>query len=245
MRTALITGSSRGIGREIALTFAKAGYNVIINYKENEKAANEVLDLCGKFSRVIKIKTDVRFENQVKELYNKSREVFGFIDTVINNAGIHNTKLLIDNTLDEYNEVLDTNLKGAFLVSREFLPDMLKNRFGRLINISSIFGVSGASSETIYSASKAGLIGLTKALSKEYAPMGITVNAIAPGLIDTDMIKDVPKDVMERLTNNIMVGRVGLPKDVANIAEFLAKRESEYISGQVFGVNGEWEGVEL
>jgi len=240
MRTVLITGSSRGIGRECALVFAKAGYNVIINYKENDAAADEVFTAAAKLSRCIKVKADVRQETEVDRLYKESKKAFGFVDTVVNNAGVNIGKLLIDSDILDYQTVMDTNLKGAFLVSKAFLPDMYSNRFGRVINVSSILGECGAAGEVIYSASKAGLIGLTKALSKESAPMGVTVNAVTPGLIDTDMIKEIPDSVKKGLVENMMVGRIGQPSDVARACEFLARRESEYISGQALGINGEW-----
>ena len=240
MRTVLITGSSRGIGRGCAVAFAKAGYNIIINYKENDAAAEQVVKAVSEFSRCIKIRADVRCEKQVDKLYAESKKAFGTIDTVINNAGINIGKLLIDSSVCDYDTVVDTNIKGAFLVSRAFLPDMYSNRFGRIINVSSILGQCGAAGEVVYSASKAALIGFTKALSKESAPMGVTVNAVTPGLIDTDMIKDIPDGIKKGLIENMMVGRIGQPLDIACACEFLARRESEYISGQVLGINGEW-----
>jgi len=237
-RTILITGSSRGIGKEIALSLSKKGFNLVINYKENDKAAREVFNECQKYCDCILIKADVSKSAEVNRLYNLAIDRFEFVDTVVSNAGVAMTKFMADFSENEYDYIMDTNLKGTFLVARAFLPRMIENRFGRLINISSILGNVGASCEAVYSASKAGIIGMTKALAKEVGGFGIRVNAIAPGLIDTDMIKDLGDDEIEELRKNIAVGRIGKPCDIAAVVTFLVGEEAEYINGQVLGVDG-------
>ncbi|MCL2555496.1 MAG: 3-oxoacyl-ACP reductase FabG [Firmicutes bacterium] len=235
-RTVLITGSSRGIGRQIALEFAKSGgYNLVINYKENEQAAKEVLNEASKFCSCIMIRADVSKKEQVDELYNDAFKKFGFIDTIINNAGVAMSGLMMDMSENDYSYIMDTNLKGSFFVARAFLPSMIKHRFGRVINISSILGNVGASCEVIYSASKAGIIGLTKALAKEVGGYGIRVNAIAPGLIYTDMTKHLD---IKNLEDNIVVGKIGECTDIAMAALFLASDKAQYINGQVLSVDG-------
>jgi len=239
-RTVLVTGSSRGIGKGIALEFAKNGYNVVVNFLNKYELAEKTAMELSAFCNCITVQGDIRVEGDIKRIKQAACSAFGFVDTVVNNAGVAKSGLAIDFLTADYDCVMDTNLKGAFLVAREFLPDMVTNGFGRIVNISSILGQVGASCEAVYSASKAGLIGLTKALSKEYSPSGVTVNAVAPGLIDTDMIGDLSIETRGELLKNIMCGRIGQAKDVASAVLFLAKSESSYISGQVLGVNGEW-----
>jgi len=234
-RTILITGSSRGIGKEIALEFSKKGYNLVINYKENEGAAKEVLTQISGFCNCILIKADVSKQSDVDRLFNEAIKNFGFVDTVVNNAGVVLSGLMTDMSEKDYDYIMNTNLKGAYLVSKVFLPRMIENRFGRIINISSILGANGASCEVIYSASKAGMIGLTKALAKEVGGCGITVNAVAPGLIETDMTKDLDFGL---LADRIVTGRIGKPSDIAAAVSFLAGSEAEYVNGQVLGVDG-------
>ena len=237
-RTALITGSSRGIGKEIALSFSRKGYNLIINYKDNERAAKETFNEVSKFCNCLLIRADISKTDEVDRLFNEAAKKFGFIDTVINNAGVAMTNFMLDVSETEYDYIMDTNLKGTFFVSKAFLPKMIENKFGRIINISSILGTNGASCEVAYSASKAGIIGLTKALSKEVGGIGITVNAITPGLIDTDMIKDLTSDDIEALIKSIAVGRIGKPADIAPTVAFLASEEAVYINGQILGIDG-------
>lgn len=237
-RTAVITGSSRGIGRATALLLGKAGYNIVINYLKEKEAAQSVLKELGNFTRAIAVQADVRKHEDVHKLYGHARAAFGFVDTVVNNAGISMYGLLCDETEANYDAICDTHIKGAFLVTREFLPDMISNRFGRIINISSMWGVVGSANESLYSAAKSAQIGFTKSLSKELASCGITVNAIAPGVINTDMVKDLDESTVKSLIDETPVGRIGEPEDVARAVKFFADKESSFITGQVLAVTG-------
>ncbi len=239
VRTALVTGSSRGIGKAIAIRLAREGYNIVINYKEQKDAANQTASEVSKFSRCIVVRADVSSKEQVERLYQQAKAAFGFVDTVINNAGVAGYKLLIDESEQEYDRIMNTNIKGCFLVSQRFLPDMISNSFGRIVNISSIYGTCGAAMETIYSASKGAIIGFTKALSKEVLPMGITVNAIAPGAIDTDMLACFDAEAKKRIAEKTMAGRMGRPEDVASAVLAFVSKETEFVSGQVLTVSGE------
>jgi len=238
-KTVLVTGSSRGIGKEIALLFAKKGdFNVVINYKENETAARGVFLEASKFCECLCVRADVRISGDVEKLKNEVMHRFGGVDVLVNNAGVAKSGMMMDMLENEYDYVMDTNLKGSFLVTRVFLGGMVAKRWGRVINVSSILGVGGASCEVVYSASKAGMIGMTKALAKEVGGYGVRVNAVAPGLIDTDMIRGFNEAEIEEVRRRIVVGRVGTVSDVAAAVMFLAGEGADYISGQVIGVDG-------
>ena len=238
-RTALITGSSRGIGKAIALSLAKEGYNIIVNYINDKVAAENTAELISKIGALCSvIKADVSDSHEVKNLRQKAESCFGFIDTIVNNAGVSSYALL-DRVEDaEYDRVMNVNMKGVFNVSREFYSPMVSKKFGRIINISSMWGITGSAMESVYSASKAAVIGFTKALAKELAPSGITVNAIAPGVINTDMLKDISADIVESLIEGTPVNRLGTPEDIASAVRFFASDSSGFITGEVLNVSG-------
>ena len=233
MRTVLITGSSRGIGAETARLFAKNGYNVYINYNKSEKAALSLLDELKDYSVNI-VKANVSKSDEVERMFS---EIHG-IDILVNNAGIAQTKLFTDITDNDWNNMISSNLSSAFYCCRAALPYMIRQHFGRIINISSIWGQVGGSCEVHYSASKAGIIGLTKALAMEEGLSGITVNCIAPGVIKTDMTSNLSEDDFTALKDETPTNSIGTPFDIARAVLFLASDDSYFITGQVLGVNG-------
>lgn len=224
MKIAVVTGASGEIGRQIAIDFAKSGYKVFGTY------CTSPFEQEG----VIPVKCDVKNEKDVKALFQQT----GGADVLVNCAGVCKTGVFQDFSEDDYNKITDTNLKGAFLTSKYAVESMLKKGSGRIINISSIWGVVGASCEVLYSASKSGLIGFTKALAKELAPSKITVNAISPGVIKTKMLDQYTEEELNDLKEQTPVGRLGTPKDVSNAVLFFAKDESDFISGQNLVVDG-------
>lgn len=238
-KTAIVTGSSRGIGKAIAVELAKNDYNVLINYKSSEKNANELKDKLIDKGYVVDIfKADVSKYTDVKSMFEYCIDKFGNIDLLVNNAGISSEGLLTDVSEEEWNNVIDTNLKSVFLCSKEALKIMISNHSGKIINITSMWGVTGGSCEVVYSASKAGIIGLTKALAKEVGPSGINVNGIAPGVIMTDMMEEFSDEDINVLKEDTPLMRIGSPQDVANVVLYLASEKSDFITGQIIGVNG-------
>ena len=239
MRTVIITGASGGIGTAISDAFALSGYNVVLGYNFSEKAAQELCcQLKEKGCKAECFKADVSDPAHAQALVNFAKETFGGADILINNAGIAQQKLFTDITDEDFNKMCDVNVKSVFNCSRAVLPLMIHNKWGRIINISSMWGVCGASCEVHYSASKAAVIGMTKALAKEGGPSGITVNCIAPGLIDTPMNKNLDEETIKSLCEETPVGRVGTPQDVANAVLFFADEASSFVTGQVLGVDG-------
>ena len=238
-RTVLVTGGSRGIGRAIALAFAKAGDYVLVNYRENDAAALETAkEICAGGGQCALYKADLRDREKTAEMFSAiEREGCG-IDVLVNNAGVSLWKLFTDTTEEEWQDVLDSNLTSAYRCARAVLPQMIRRKSGKIINISSIWGENGASCEVAYSASKAALIGFTKALAKEVAPSGITVNCIAPGLIDTSMNAEFSPEEIADFIEQIPSGRIGKPEEIAAAALFLASPAADYITGQVLSING-------
>ena len=234
MRNVVITGGSRGIGAAIAKAFSKNGDRVFIIYEKNETAAKNVAESCG----AIPLKADISSKTAVFALADEIHSKFDKVDVVINNAGIAQIKLFSDVTEEELERMFGVNMFGAFYTSQAFLPDMINKKSGKIINISSMWGEVGASCEVHYSASKAALIGFTKALAKELAPSGICVNCITPGVIDTEMNASLDADEKEELIAEIPLMRMGKAEEVANLALFLASSEADYITGQVIGVSG-------
>lgn len=232
MKTVLVTGGSRGIGAAIACRFAGEGYRVIINYSRSEIEAKALAAELGGAA----LRADVGDPAQVTAMADEIGERFGTLDVLVNNAGISQIGLFTDMTEDEWQRLLNVNLGGAFRVTKSLIKPMIARRSGSVINISSMWGEVGASCEAAYSASKAGLIGLTKALAKELGPSGIRVNCIAPGVIETDMNAELGEETMRALADDTPLMRLGAPEDVADAAYFLA--ESGFITGQVLGVNG-------
>ena len=234
MKTVLITGGSRGIGRELVRAFSKNGYNVAFTYRSSETVAEELANQTG----ALAIMADSRSESDVRSAVEATLSAYGRIDCLINNAAISSFSLFTDVTLEDWNDMISVNLTGAFLYSKLVIPDMLKRKSGRIINITSMWGLVGASCEVHYSAAKAGLIGMTKALAKELGPSGITVNAIAPGVINTDMNERLSAEDRECLIDSTPLMRIGEVADVADAALFLAGEGASFITGDVLNVSG-------
>lgn len=234
MRTALITGGSRGIGAAMVRAFCRAGYRAAFLYRSSREAALSLQAECG----AAPIACDVRSPDQVEEACAQALRELSHIDVLINNAGIAQQKLLTDLTNEDWRAMLDTHLSGAFYVTRAVLPGMISRKSGRILNIGSIWGQVGASCEAHYSAAKAGLIGLTKALAKEVGPSGVTVNCLCPGVIDTDMLSGFTPEDLNVLREDTPLGRLGTPEDVARCAIWLAGEEAGFITGQIIGVGG-------
>jgi 3-oxoacyl-[acyl-carrier protein] reductase len=238
-KTALVTGASRGIGREIALELARQGVDVVVNYAGSEAKAREVVEeIKGLGREAIAIQCDVSNSESVTDMVKETVDHFGKIDILVNNAGITRDNLLMRMKENEWDDVMNINLKGVFLCTKAVTRQMMKQRYGRIINISSVVGVSGNPGQANYVAAKAGVIGLTKTSAKELASRGITVNAIAPGFITTEMTDQLTEDIQNEMLKMIPLAQFGEPKDIANTVVFLASDDSRYITGQTIHVNG-------
>ena len=238
-KLAIITGGTRGIGKQIALTFAKEGYNIAINYRtENEDLKNTKKEIEENNVKCFTFQGDVTNFKDCEQFVKQIVEEFGNIDVLVNNAGITRDTLLMRMKEEDFKQVIDTNLIGTFNVTKNVIGNMLKARNGRIINISSVVGISGNAGQTNYSASKAGIIGFTKSLAKEVASRNITVNAVAPGFIETQMTDVLKDDIKEEIAKKIPLKRMGTPQDVANVVKFLASDDSSYITGQVINIDG-------
>jgi len=238
-KVALVSGASRGIGRAIALKVAECGASVVVNYLNSVKAADEVVaDIIKSGGKAIAIKSDVSVYNQAQDLIKSSIETFGKLDILVNNAGITRDKLIMLMTEEDWDDVQSTNLKSTFNCSKAAVKHMMRNRYGRIINITSVAGQMGNAGQTNYSASKAGQIGFTKALAREVAVRNITVNGIAAGYIETDIWKNVPENMRNSVISLIPMGRRGLPEEIANAVAFLASDQAAYITGQILGIDG-------
>ena len=234
MLTVLITGGSRGIGAATVRAFASAGYRTAFFYLNSESAAQALAAETGAYA----IRCDIRSSESVTSACAEAKRLLGHIDVLVNNAGIAQQKLFTDITDEDWQRMLAVNLSGAFYASRAVLPGMISRRYGRIINVGSIWGQVGASCEVHYSAAKAGLIGLTKALAKEVAPSGVTVNCVCPGVIETDMLSCFSGDDLAALAEETPAGRLGTPEDVANMILWLSDEKAGFVTGQVIGVNG-------
>ena len=238
-KTVLITGGSRGIGRAMALAFAEEGTNVIINYTSDEENAKNAIKEIEKFGvKGLAIRANISKAEEVNSMFDKIKEDFDVIDILINNAGITRDSLFIGMKEKDWDEVIEVNLKGMFLCTKAVIRKMLRQRYGRIVNISSVVGVIGNPGQANYCASKAGVIGFTKSLAREVASRNITVNAIAPGFIKTDMTDALPEDIKESVMVTIPMGRYGNPEDIANIAVFLSSDKAGYITGQIIHIDG-------
>ena len=232
---ALITGASKGIGREIAINLAKQGIRVIANYNKSEKQAKELQD---ENSNIEIYQADVSKRKKVNEMIEYIIKKYGKIDILVNNAGISESKMFTDVTDEDWQRIITTNLYSVFCVTQEVLPNMIHNKRGCIINISSVWGLVGASCESIYAVTKAGIDGMTKSLAKELGPSNIRINSIAPGIIDTDMNKNLTKENLNDIEEEIPLGRIGKTSDIARCVEWLIK--DEYITGQIISINGGW-----
>jgi len=235
MKTVLITGGSRGIGSACARIFSENGYNVAVNYFTSE---NQALALEKELARCAAFRADVSDRSQVDKMISDIKNRFGSVDILINNAGIADSQLFSDVSENDFDRMVGVHLKGTFNCTQAVLNDMIDKKSGKIINISSIWGITGASCEVIYSMVKAGVIGLTKALAKELAPSGINVNVVAPGVVNTDMMKSFSPDDITEITNDIPLGRFASPQEIAKVVLFLAESGGDYITGQVISPNG-------
>lgn len=236
-RTAVITGSSRGLGKAIAVKLGKLGANIVLNGTNDAvlKTAEELETMGIKVTATV---GDVRNAEDIKAMLAKAVDTFGGVDILINNAGITRDKPMAMMSEDDWDTVLDINLKGTFLCTKAASKLMIKKRYGRIINVSSVAGNYGNPGQANYSASKGGMIALTKTTAKELAPRGVTCNAVTPGLIESDMTEILPEDLKKKYLEKIALGRFGTPEDVANVVAFLASEESGYVTGQVIDIDG-------
>lgn len=238
-KVALVTGAGRGIGRACALKLGEAGAKVAVNYNASEQAAQEVADaITGTGGEARTIKADVSKADEVDSLVNGLIKDWGRVDILVNNAGITRDNLMMRMSQDEWDAVLDTNLRSAYFTSRAVLRTMLRNRWGRIINLSSVVGLTGNAGQANYAAAKAGLIGFTKSLAKEVGSRNITANAVAPGFIETDITAGLPEALKAEMLKVIPAERYGKPEDVANVVLFLASDLSAYVTGQVVNADG-------
>lgn len=238
-KVAVVTGASRGIGKAIALSLAGQGANVVVNYAGNEEKANEVVNQIQSLGRdAFAFKADVSNQKEVQEMVKETIEKFGSIDILVNNAGITKDNLLMRMKENEWDDVMNINLKGVFNCTKAVTRQMMKQRSGRIINVSSIVGISGNPGQANYVAAKAGVIGLTKSSAKELASRNITVNAVAPGFITTDMTDKLSEEVQEEMLKAIPLARFGEPEDISGVVTFLASEKSGYITGQTINIDG-------
>lgn len=238
-QTAIVTGGSRGIGRAVAMRLAKDGMNLVINYRGNSAAAEETERLCQELgAEVLLVQGDVSRAEDCEKLAAQAKEAFGRVDVLVNNAGITRDGLLARMTEEDFRAVLDVNLVGPWNMMKAVNRIMMKQRYGRIVNLSSVTGLMGNMGQTNYAAAKAGILGMTKSYAREVASRGITVNAVAPGFIDTDMTEAMPEGAKDKIITGIPMGRTGKPEDVAEAVAFLASEQAGYITGEVLRVDG-------
>lgn len=238
-QTAIVTGGSRGIGRAVAVRLAKDGMNLVINYRGNSAAAEETERLCRKLgAEVLLVQGDVSRAEDCEKLAAQAKEAFGRVDVLVNNAGITRDGLLARMTEEDFRAVLDVNLVGPWNMMKAVNRIMMKQRYGRIVNLSSVTGLMGNMGQTNYAAAKAGILGMTKSYAREVASRGITVNAVAPGFIDTDMTEAMPEGAKDKIVTGIPMGRTGKPEDVAEAVAFLTSEQAGYITGEVLRVDG-------
>ena len=238
-RAAIVTGGSRGIGRAVCLALAEQGVNVVVNYAGSAAAAEETAALCReKGVEAIAVQASVADAAQVDALFEKAVEAFGRVDILVNNAGITKDNLIVRISEEDFDAVIDTNLKGAFLCCKKAARLMMRQKWGRIVNVSSVVALRGNPGQANYCASKAGVIGLTKSLAKELSSRHITVNAVAPGFIDTDMTRVLPENARTAILSQVPLGTFGQPEDVARTVAFFASENAGYITGQVLCVDG-------
>ncbi len=238
-KCAIVTGAARGIGKAIALKLASLGANIVLNYRSSEEEAKIVASEIEKMGvEVLTVKGDISKLEDVENIISEAKNKFGIIDIIVNNAGITKDTLILRMKEKDFDDVIDVNLKGVFNCLKSITPVMVKQRHGKIINISSVVGVAGNAGQVNYAASKAGVIGMTKSLAKELGARGINVNAVAPGFIETDMTSVLGEKVKEEAKKNIPLKRFGTPEDVAGVVAFLASENSNYVTGQVINIDG-------
>lgn len=239
-KTALVTGASRGIGRAICVRLAKDGFDIVFNYQSGSEAAMETKALCeAEGAKVLAVQADISAPSQCADLMKQALEFGeGKLPVLVNNAGITRDNLLARMKDEDLDAVLNVNLKGTFYMMREASKVMLRQKYGRIISISSVVGIMGNAGQVNYAASKAGVIGMTKSLARELASRQITVNAVAPGMIETDMTAGIPEEAKKKILEGIPFKKMGRPEDIANVVAFLAGDEGRYITGQVIAVDG-------
>lgn len=236
MKSVLITGGTRGIGAACAEEFSKKGWNVVINYKSSTDKARNLCQKLGAYA----VCADISNSAEVKSMYNELKNSGIRTNCIVNNAGVASDCLFTDISEEEWDRIFNINVKGSFLVTKAFLPDMISRQAGSIVNVASIWGQTGASMEVHYSASKAAIIGMTKALAKEVAPSGIRVNCVCPGYIDTDMNNIYSEEEKADICGEIPLMRTGTPAEAAKVIEFIASDNASYMTGQIIGVNGGW-----
>jgi 3-oxoacyl-[acyl-carrier protein] reductase len=238
-KVALVTGASRGIGKAIALELAKNGAKVAVNYAGNEEKAKEVVaEIIALGSEAIAIKADVASSEETANMVKETIARFGSLEILVNNAGITRDGLIMRMKEDDWDQVINTNLKGVFNCSKAVTRQMMKQRYGRIVNISSVVGVLGNAGQANYVAAKAGVIGLTKSLARELANRNITVNAVAPGFIETDMTDDLSEEIKQELKKQIPLGKLGSARDISRVVRFLVTEDADYMTGQTLNVDG-------
>ncbi|PRR81144.1 3-oxoacyl-[acyl-carrier-protein] reductase [Clostridium vincentii] len=238
-KCAIVTGAAKGIGKAVALKLASLGANIVLNYRSSEDKAIELeTELKELGVEVLRVKGDISKLADVENLINQAKEKFGHIDIMVNNAGITKDNLLLRMKEEDFDSVIDVNLKGVFNCLKTITPIMVKQRFGKIVNLSSVVGIVGNAGQVNYAASKAGVIGMTKSLAKEIGARGITVNAVAPGFIQTAMTDSLGDKFKEEAKKGIPLRRLGTPEDVAEVVAFLSSDSSNYITGQVINVDG-------
>ena len=237
-KTAVITGATKGLGKQIALELAKDGFEIVINYRTENDSLAQIVEEINKTTKAYTFKADISNFDEAKALIDFAASETGKIDLLVNNAGITNDKLLVRMSEEDFSKVIDINLKGTFNCIRHASRLMMKQKFGRIVNISSVIGLIGNVGQANYAASKAGVIGLTKSAAREMAPYSVTVDAIAPGFIKSDMTDKLTDEIKDNIKSSIPMRKIGEPKDVANLVKFLANDETGYITGQVINVDG-------
>ena len=238
-RVSLITGGSRGIGKAIALQLASQGVQVAVNYISNRKAADEVVKLIeNQGASAVAVQGDVTKRADVERIFTTTAETLGPVEILVNNAGIISDSLLMRMSDEDWDSVIDLDLRSIFLCTREAIRTMLRNKWGRIINIGSVVGLRGNSGQANYAAAKAGMVGFTQSIAKEVASRNITVNCVAPGYVETDIVEDLPMDLKQSIMDRVPVGRFGYPEEIAGMVGFLASEAASYVTGQAIAVDG-------